>query len=70
MYEIAHAAETGADEQQAIDRLFELARNGQTGNDEYQQLESLVYGRFIQSYDHITDARADNVRVLGASKAA
>lgn len=69
MSEIAYAAETGTKEQEAINRLFELAQDGQTGNDEYQQLESLVYGRFIQSYDHIEVAQLDNVQVMAAEAA-
>lgn len=67
MSEIAYAAETGAKEQQAINRLFELAQGGETGNDEYQQLESLVYGRFIQSYGPNKVEQLDKVQVMAAA---
>lgn len=70
MSEIAYTAETGAKEQEAINRLFELAQDGATGNNEFQQLESLVYGRFIQSYDHIKVAQLDNVQVMATADAA
>lgn len=70
MSEIAYAAETGANEQEAINRLFELAQDGKTGNDEYQQLESLVYSRFIRSYGPSKVAQLDNVRVMAAVEAA
>lgn len=34
----------------AIDRFFELARNGETGNSEFSQLETMIYGRLLQTY--------------------
>ncbi len=70
MSEIAYVAGAGAQEQEAINRLFELAQEGKTGNAEYQQLESLVYERFIQSYGPSTVAQLNNLHVMATAEAA
>ncbi|MGI8560273.1 MAG: hypothetical protein ACR2J7_02305 [Luteimonas sp.] len=38
-------------EHEAVFRLYELARNGEVENTEFSQLDSMVYERFMRSYD-------------------
>lgn len=38
-------------EHEAVIRLYELVRNGEVDNTEFAQLDSLVYERFMRSYD-------------------
>ncbi len=38
-------------EHEAVVRLYELARNGEVENTEFSQLDSMVYERFMRSYD-------------------
>ena len=42
---------TSNTEQEAVVRLYELVRNGDMDNTEFSQLDSLVYERFMRSYD-------------------
>lgn len=60
----------GTDERDAINRLFELARDGETDNREFEQLESMVYDRFIHSYDHARAPSPGNTRIMVAGPAA
>ena len=59
-----------ANEHDAINRLFDLARDGKTGNTEFAQLESMVYDRFIQSYDGGEVAPLGNAQIRACEQAA
>ncbi len=53
-----------SNEHEAINRLFDLARDGQTGSREFKQLESIVYDRFIHSYDNVRVDPLGQVQVM------
>lgn len=59
-----------ANEHDAINRLFDLARDGKTSNTEFAQLESMVYDRFIQSYDGGEVATLGNAQIRACEQAA
>lgn len=42
---------TNNTEHEAVVRLYELVRNDDMDNTEFSQLDSLVYERFMRSYD-------------------
>lgn len=53
--------ERSSTEHQAVTRLYELVRNGEVDNSEFSQLDSLVYRRFMQTYDVDADAVTESI---------